>query len=357
MKKRVLFVDDDQEVLSGLRRNLRVKGKVWECHFVESGYDALKKVEEQPYDLVVTDGKMPGMTGSELLRKLGERDDTKDIPSIMLTGFYEDELRRKALESGVIEFLNKPIVPEEFILRLENVLRLKSVSDELKIKNRELEETRLQVIRRLGKAAEYRDNETGKHVVRVAHISRIIARGMNLPEEKIDMLFTVAPMHDIGKIGIPDSILKKPGVLDAFEFEVMSTHSSLGKDMLAPLSGEEMEVYRTHTIMGEDILSEEETPLLKMASEIAATHHERWDGHGYPKGLAKEAIPIEARIVSVADIFDALSSVRPYKPALPFEECRDIVLGMSGKNLDPKVVESFKQNYDEIVSVAERFRD
>lgn len=357
MERTILFVDDEPSILSSIKRSLKSAKVKWNCEYVLSGREAIELCSSKSVDLIVTDGKMPEMSGSELLEKLRDNPETRDIPTIMLTGYFEESLRRKALEMGIIEFLNKPIVPEEFILRLKNVLRLKTISDELKIANKELEETRMQIIRRLGKAAEYKDDDTGRHVVRVAYYSRIVAEGMGLSPDIVELIFQAAPMHDIGKIGIPDSILKKPGVLDPGELEVMRQHSSLGENVLQPLSAEDILVYKRHTEMGEDILGEENTPLLKMASVIAFSHHEKWTGGGYPQGLKREEIPIEGRIVAIADIFDALSSKRHYKGPFPLEKCLSIIEELNGNHLDPGVVESFNQNLDKIIAVQNTMGD
>jgi putative two-component system response regulator len=329
MERTILFVDDEPAILSSIRRSLKVAKVDWNCEFVLSGKEALNFCRESTVDLIVTDGKMPEMSGNELLEKLRNNPESRDIPTIMLSGYFEDTLRMKALEMGIVEFLNKPIIPGEFILRLRNVLRLKTISDELKIANKDLIETRMQIIRRLGKAAEYKDDDTGRHVIRVAHYSRIIADGMRLSPDVVELIFQTAPMHDIGKIGIPDNILKKPGVLDPGELEVMRQHSSLGEDVLIPLAGEELAIYKRHSEMGEDILGEENTPLLKMASVIAASNHEKWDGHGYPRGLKGEEIPLEARII---------------------EE-------LEGNHLDPNVVVSFNRNFDKIIDIQKRMGD
>lgn len=343
-RNNVLFIDDERPILNSLQRYLRIAGVEWDSIFVTGGKEGLAVCKDTKIDLIVVDGKMPGMSGCEFLEALNKDIRNRDIPTIMLTGYDEDKMRKKALNLGVIEFLNKPIVPEEFIIRLRNVLRMKIISDELK-------ETRMQVIRRLGKAAEYKDDDTGAHVIRVAHYCRIIAEELNLPEEQVELIFLTAPMHDIGKIGIPDSILKKPGALNPGEFEIMRNHASLGEDVLHPLTKEEMTIYKRHTVVGQDILSEEKTPLLSMASTIAVTHHEKWDGTGYPVGLKGEDIPIEGRIVAIADIFDALANKRSYKEAFPVKVCLSIINELKGNHLDPEIVDAFNKNISKILEM------
>jgi putative two-component system response regulator len=357
MKKRILFVDDEPYILSSIRRSIKATTSEWDLFFAESGEQALELFATESFDLVVTDARMPNMTGTDLLKALQEKGYTAEVPTIMLTGYAEDELRRSAIQSGVIEFLNKPIIPDELIQRLRNVIKLKTISDELKVKNAELKESSMQIIRRLGKAVEYRDNETGKHVIRVAQYSNVIAEAYGLDKDTVELIFLTAPMHDIGKIAIPDEILKKKEKLKPIEFEVIKSHPLVGGEVLQPLSPEELRFYVAHVPMGESILGEASTPLLKTAAIVAATHHEKWDGTGYPNGLAGNDIPIEGRIVAIADIFDALSSKRYYKPAYPDEECVTIIAGMSGSHLDPGIVECFLANKDRIIAIKNELRD
>jgi putative two-component system response regulator len=329
----------------------------WDLVFAESGEAALTLCDSTKFDLVVTDARMPVMEGSGLLRALRERPDTRDIPTIMLTGYAEESIRKDAIAAGVIEFLNKPIDSDELVLRVKNVLRLKLIGDELRRKNEELRESNLEMIRRLGKAAEYRDNETGKHVIRVAHYSRIVAVGLGVDAETVELIFLTAPMHDIGKIGIPDEILKKKDKLKPVEFEMIKKHSLFGNLMLQPLSSDELALYQQHMTIGASILGEAETPILKMAASIALTHHEKWDGTGYPRGLAGEAIPLEGRIVAVADIFDALTSARYYKPAIPFDESVAMIRELRGNHLDPKVVDAFLANLAQVREIWAHFAE
>lgn len=356
-KPSILFVDDEIHILNSIRRSIGVITEEWDLHFVTSGLEALEECDQQSFDLIVTDAKMPHMEGGVLLQILRERDDTKDVPTIMLTGYAEESIRQAAIEAGVIEFLNKPINSEELVVRLRNVLRLKTIADELKRKNEELLESNKQIIRRLAKAAEYRDNETGHHVIRVAHYSRIIAEALDLAPELIELIFLTAPMHDIGKIGIPDEILKKKDKLKPIEFEVIKKHSLFGNSMLHPLTSEELALYNQHMSIGASILGEEETPILKMAASIAISHHEKWDGSGYPQGVAGDAIPIEGRIVALADIFDALTSKRYYKPAIPFDQSVQIIQEMRGTHLDPRIVDVFLGHLEEFHRVMDQFGD
>lgn len=343
-KMKLLFVDDEENILKSIRRNLISKMDEWEPFFAESGEKAIVLCQQEDFDLIVTDAKMPGMSGGELLKYLRQQSKTADVPSIMLTGFADESIRKEAIEAGIVEFLNKPIIPDEFILRMRNVMRLKTISDELREANKELYESRLEILARLGKAAEFKDNEGGNHVIRVAHFSAILARGMNLSNDIVELIFRTAPAHDIGKLGISDLVLKKTEKLTPDEY-----------GMLKPLTFEEFEIYRSHTNIGFDLLGNTENVILKTAAIIALTHHERWNGGGYPNNLRKEDIPIEGRIVGFADIFDALSSKRSYKEAYPFEKCIEIINEMSGTNLDPALVKVFNENIEKFAKIAEQY--
>ena len=356
-KQKLLFVDDEENILNTIRRNLIFMRNEWECFFALNAKDALEIIDKIDIDLIITDAKMPNMNGGEFLQELQKNEKTKDIPTIMLTGYAENEIRKQALEAGIIEFLLKPIIPEEFILRLKNVLKLKMISDELKVKNEELYKTRLQIIRRLGKAAEYKDNETGLHVIRVAHYSLLLSKLLGLDEELQELIFQAAPMHDIGKIGVPDSILLKPDKLTDEEFSIIKFHPEDGDEILQPLSEEEIKLYHAHTTIGDIIVGEENTPLLRVAGIIAKTHHEKWDGSGYPNNLKGEEIPIEGRIVALADIFDALSTKRHYKPKFPIEKCVEIISELSGNHLQPEIVDLFKKNVDKFIEIQEKFNE
>lgn len=355
MKSNILFLDDEENILNSIKRTLFPMRNEWNLYFANEAVKAFEILETYDIDLIVTDARMPVMNGAQFLLSLQENPKTKEIPTIMLTGYADNDIRRTALEAGIVEFLLKPIIPEEFVLRLKNVLKLKKISDELKIKNEELYNTRLQIIRRLGKAAEYKDNETGLHVIRVAHYSLELAKLYGLDKEIQELIFQAAPMHDIGKIGVPDSILTKPGKLNEEEFSIIMHHPHNGSNIFEPLNSDEVRVYKTHTTIGDNILGEEDTPLLKTAGIIARTHHEKWDGTGYPKGLKGEEIPIEGRIVAVADIFDALSTKRHYKPAFPIEECIEIIKELSGSHLDSNLVKLFLENLDEFIEIKNRF--
>ena len=298
-KQCVLVVDDSPENIDLLSEILRDDYRV---RVATSGEKALKIVySDEPPDLILLDIMMPGISGLEICRRLKANPDRRRIPIIFVTAMSSTEDERRGLEIGAVDYITKPISPPIVMARVRTHLALYDQSRELANmvaqRTTELLTTRQQIIRRLGRAAEFKDNETGNHVLRMSHYARLIALAHGLGEESAGIIFNTAPMHDIGKIGIPDAILLKPGKLDAAEWEVMYQHP----------------------IMGAEIIGKHDNELLETARIIALTHHEKFDGSGYPQGLTGEAIPLEGRIVAIADVFDALVSVRPYKPALPLE--------------------------------------
>jgi len=217
--------------------------------------------------------------------------------------------------------------------------------------------TQLELVHCLGRAAECRDNDTGNHVVRVGRYSGIIARKLNLDADHVELIEHAAPLHDVGKIGIPDSILLKPDRLSPDERELMERHAVIGKEVLQPVGANEVGLWRSHTDLGGKIIGDARFKLLRVAHTIALTHHEKWDGTGYPLGLKGEDIPLEGRIVAVADVFDALSSKRPYKAALPLDRCIEMMLEQRGKHFDPKILDAFSSARSEIIEVQMQFAD
>ncbi|MCP4154801.1 MAG: response regulator [bacterium] len=340
----------------------------------ENGRIGLEVFEREKPDLVLVDLHMPEVGGLVVLEAI--RANSPDTPIIVVsgTGVMGDAVT--ALQLGAWNYLLKPIEDLSVLLHaveqalersrlikenreykehLEEMVKVRTA--QLQTANKELKETRMQIIRRLGKAAEYKDNETGRHVIRVSYYSAILAEALNLEQNIIELIRQCSPMHDIGKIGIPDNILMKPGPLEPSERIVMQTHSEKGIGMLQPLPQDEIDLYRKHTVIGEDILGGSDSELLQMARRIAAYHHERWDGTGYPYQLKGDEIPIEARIVAVTDIYDALSSKRPYKDPFPEEKCLKIIRECSGTHLDPKIVDVFFENIDKIREIKESWKD
>ena len=333
----VLVVDDIPEnidVLSGiLRPNYRVKAAL-------NGRRALVIARGDPQpDIILLDIMMPGMDGYDICRRLKGDPRTSAIPVIFVTAKSEVEDETLGLALGAVDYIVKPVNPAIVTARVRTHLALYDQSRELERKVRErtdeLVSTRLQIIRRLGRAAEFKDNETGLHVIRMSHYSRLIAEAMGASERWLELLFNAAPMHDIGKIGIPDYILLKPGRLDEKEWEIMSRH---------PLYGAE-------------IIGEHKSELMSLSREIALNHHEKWDGTGYPNGHSEEQIPIAARIVAIADVFDALTTARPYKAAWSVAEAIDYIDAQKGKHFDPELVALFHRVLPAILNIREQYAE
>jgi putative two-component system response regulator len=266
--------------------------------------------------------------------------------------------------------MNKPVETEQLVARLRNLLRQKSYEDSLRADNRDLKETiekqnadlaqsRLSVVCRLGMAAEYRDRDTGNHVARVGCYSRAVAAAMGLPLSFLDMLLLAAPLHDIGKIGIPDSILLKPGPLDDDEWAIMKSHCRIGERILHNQSKSIVPLFNWYALDSTSVknLWENKDPLLDMAATIALTHHEKWDGSGYPERLAGESIPLASRIVTIADVFDALTSNRHYRPARSEQQALDIIDATVGTHFEPRVYTAFLQALPDIRTIREKFND
>lgn len=305
------------------------------------GKELLEELGKSPVpDLIVLDLMMPTVDGFEVLRQLKPVRDKNYFPIIVLSALTDKQSIIDALSLGADDYVTKPFFVEELKARVYNMLKLKErdeflntsldvMESNLLEKLKMLELTQLEVIIRLGKASEFRDDETGRHIERIADYVRIIAEEMSMIKDHVNMLFYASPMHDVGKIGIPDSILLKPG----------------------KLTDEEFSIIKLHTVIGSKILSGTTLPLLELAREIALSHHEKWDGSGYPLGLKGSDIPIAGRIVAIADVFDALTSERVYKAAWPFDKAIDYLKENSGKQFDPDVVNIFMKVQDKIIDV------
>lgn len=367
-KKSLLFVDDEIKVLDAFRRMLRPFAETWNVHFVSDSRTAADVAKDYHVDIIVTDLCMPFVSGIDLIRKLQECDDTRYIPVIVVTGQSDCGLKRQALDIGAADLLNRPVELEDLLARVRSSLRLKACYDELHCRNSELEfrvrertqqlrQSRLEIIERLGKAAEYRDCATGRHVVRVAHFSRLIAQELKLPQDEIDTIFAAAPLHDVGKIAIPDSILLKRGVLAEDERRIMNTHCAVGEQILSVNVDRLIDLQAVHQTEGDCSDNSFCDPLLDTARQIAATHHEHWNGQGYPKGLTGEEIPLAGRIVAVADVFDALTTSRPYKPEFSTVKAVEIMSGLSGQQFDPRVFAAFLAVLPEIEATRLKLKD
>jgi putative two-component system response regulator len=363
MKRRLLFVDDEPKILASLARLLHSQKMHWDMEFVDCPLRAWSILEQESIDVLVTDLRMPGLTGLQLLERAQSTPKTKDVPVVILTGDGDRHLRRVALEAGATDLLNKPVDAEDLIARLRSTVRLKVYQDDLRTHNERLElkvqertadltQSRLNVIRRLAKAAEYRDEDTGRHVLRVGGYSRAIACSMGLESSAVETIFLTAPLHDIGKIGIPDAILLKRGKLTGEEWDIMKQHCVIGAKILREDVDLLPQAFREGLGCGSQL-----DPLLPVAADIALNHHEKWDGSGYPAAIAGEAIPIEARIVSISDVFDALMSARPYKPAFSEDHALALLAEGAGKHFDPMVYQSFMDSFEEIRAIRHDFSD
>ena len=297
-------------------------------------------------DLVLVDYTMPAPDGLAFIERFRRIPGRFDVPVVMVTTSDNAEVRYKALELGATDFLMRPVDRVEFLTRVRNMLTLRRsarqladraqwLAEEVRKATRQMVEQEREAVLRLSKAAEYRDPETGAHLLRISIISRLIGQRMGLDGRALDVLAAAAPMHDVGKVGIPDHVLLKPGRLTPDEFEVM----------------------KRHTVIGYEILGGSTSPLLQAAADIALSHHERFDGSGYPRGLAGEAIPPMARIVAVADVFDALISDRVYKPAWPQEEAEAYLREGAGSHFDPACVEAFFVARSDILATSRECRD
>jgi putative two-component system response regulator len=364
--RNILFVDDDTILLDSLERALHQFRPGWRVSKASSAEQAMAQVRGVPQDVIVLDLNMPGISGMELLGSLRELEGGRETPFVVLTGMGERNLKRKALEAGAADLLSKPVETEDLLARLESLLRLKDAQDRLKALNagleqevarrtRSLERSRIEILWRLAKAGEWRDEETGQHVARVAECSRILARRLGQPEDWAEMLFLSSPLHDIGKIGISDTILLKPSRLDEEERQIMQRHCVIGHEILlqAPVGLQSSRIGERASLDSDD----EANPLLRMAAVIALSHHERWDGKGYPQGLRGEGIPLEARIVGLTDTFDALCSPRPYKRAYPLKRVMEVMREESRGHFDPNVYQAFQEGLEELLGVQRQYSD
>ncbi|MBN2644168.1 MAG: response regulator [Desulfuromonadaceae bacterium] len=363
----ILFVDDEQAVLSSFRRLMRGNSDSWRCHYAASKEEALLSIRSQPIDIVVCDFNMPGKTGFDLLKKLRGSEATHDLPVLIMTGSQDEDLKRQALDMGATDLLLKPVNLDTFLARIRRTLKLKARQDEIKernclldcnvkIRTRELEASRRDLIWRLAKTAEYRDSETGNHIFRVAHYCKVLAAELEQDSIFCEHIFQSSLLHDIGKIGIPDGILLKTGRLNEQERHIMERHCLIGAEMLSHDIQPPQLDNRDDNQMGTDLIPAENS-FLSMASDIALCHHERWDGSGYPNGIAGETIPLSARICAVADVFDALSSERTYKKALPEPEVIAIMREGRGSQFDPAIFQCFENCLVEFRRVRNRLAD
>ena len=338
----VLIVDDEAWNVKLLETLLQAEG--YATIVARNGHEALALAAAKKPDLILLDVMMPDMGGFETVARLKADPHTKQMPVIMVTALDDRESKLRALEAGAEEFLSKPIDHADLRVRVRNLLRIKEYSDflanhnqilEEQVRDRtaQLEEAHLDTVFTLVRAAEHKDEETGHHVRRISHYCRVLTEPMNLPADFQNAIYHASPMHDIGKIGIPDNVLLKPGGFTPDEWDIMRTHCTLGATILA--SGT--------------------SRYTRMGSEIALNHHEHWDGSGYPNGLKGEAIPLAARIMQICDVYDALRSKRPYKPPIDHPRTVEIIVQGDGRtqpeHFDPAVLAGFTAQADRLAAI------
>ena len=320
----ILAVDDEASNLQLLRQILQDQYRLL---FAKDGARALELARQEHPDLILLDVMMPGMTGHEACRMLKADPATAGIPVIFVTALTDADDEVRGFDAGGVDYITKPVSAPVVRARVRTHLSL--------VRMEALRESRLEIVQRLGLAAEYKDNETGLHVIRMSHFSRILGLAAGMSEAEADDLLHAAPMHDVGKIGIHDRILQKPGPLDPDEWKIMQSHAAIGAE----------------------IIGEHPNGMLALARNIALTHHEKWDGSGYPKGLKGEEIPLEGRITAIADVFDALTSVRPYKKAWTEEEALDFLVQQKDRHFDPALVDLFIGQMPAIRAIRQRWAE
>ncbi|MDY7537069.1 response regulator [Undibacterium sp. RTI2.1] len=342
---KVLIVDDNATNLVLLSALAKAAAEVDVLTF-EHPLKAIEWCQTNSPDLVLVDFMMPDMNGHQFIAQFRTLKNCADVPIVMVTTENEKNVRKEALSLGATEFLSKPVDPSEFRLRVKNLLALRHAQNLLKDQAKHLRhevslatasilEREKELVLRLSKAAEYRDPETGAHILRMAHYSALIAKCLNLTPEYQQTLLEAAPMHDIGKLATPDHILLKPGRLDADEMAIMKKHAEIGAE----------------------ILSGSNASLIQLAAEIAGAHHEKFDGSGYPAGLVGNDIPLSGRIVAVADVFDALTSERPYKKAWSLDDARSYIADNVGSHFCPTCAHVFLNAWPDVLKIRSQFPD
>ena len=343
IKKRILVVDD---TATNIDLVSHILSQSYHVSAAINGEMALKIVKKLPPDLILLDIMMPDMDGYEVCLQLKKNPATSSIPIIFVTAMDQVEDETRGFEMGAADYIQKPISSPVLKARVETHLALADQRHDLELqvisRTQELhqsydllQQSHKEIIIRLGRAAEYRDNETGLHVVRMSIYSQLLALAAGATEEEAELILHAAPMHDVGKIGIPDAILLKPGKLDA----------------------EEWATIRKHPEIGVELLGNSDNKLMSMAHDAALTHHEKWDGSGYPRGLKGEEIPFVGRVIAIADVFDALSTARPYKKAWLHDEVIEEIKRGSGSHFDPELVEKFLEIMPQILEIKKRHRE
>ena len=343
-ERKILIVDDESNNIMVLKSLLTRMG-----HEVISADNAIEALNllDNSFDLILSDVMMPKMDGFEMVERVRNNSDIQGIPIIMVTTLADKASRLKAVEAGANDFITKPVDAGELRVRTNSMLKQKAQQDEIQTFNSQLQKmvedktselkrafidldnSNREAIQHLSAAAEFKDEDTATHIQRMARYSALIAAGIGLEKKEVDLILTSAPMHDVGKLGVPDSILLKPGKLDADEWKIM----------------------KQHTLMGGKILGGGDSEYMAMGVGIALSHHEKWDGTGYPFGLAGEDIPLPGRICAVADVFDAVTSKRPYKEAFPLDKALAIMKDGRGSHFDPNVLDVFLEHLDEVIEI------
>ncbi|MEL6109573.1 MAG: HD domain-containing phosphohydrolase [Planctomycetota bacterium] len=360
--RRILIVDDDPLVVRMIQHHLAKAGfrDFVTCHRSLSAMDLVRSNEP---DLAIIDVMMPGMSGLDLLEEIRADNNFYHLPILIITSSNQESIKLDALEQGATDFIQKPLKAVELLPRVRNALMIKQQHDEVTAYSKLLEkevaartaalaQAREEVIHVLACASEYRDHETGNHVIRVGRFAGLIARELGFDAERVELIEQAAILHDAGKIGIADSVLLKPGKLTEQEFALMKQHCEFGERILRAEPNEHCK-----TTLQSPKSQHPRSPILQLAAVVAMTHHERWDGTGYPKGLAGEDIPIEGRITAVADVFDALSSSRCYKEPFPMDKCLDIMINEREKHFDPEVLDAFLRRIEEAKEIVVTLSD
>ena len=356
--KKIMAVDDELKNLALLEAILIPLG--YDMEKARSGEEALAKIQESPPDMILLDIMMPDMTGYEVCKRLKGEESTQVIPIVMIISLVDKESKVRGIEAGADDFLTKPVDKIELMARVKNLLKVKEYNDSIKdwsqmLQDKVIEQTamlresfeqleeahaklekaHLDTICRLSITAEYKDEDTANHIRRMSNYAGVVAKNMKLPEEQVQLIINAAPMHDVGKIGIPDHILLKPGMLTPEEWTIM----------------------KSHTLIGGRILENADDDLIQAGQIITLSHHEKWDGTGYPEGLKGEYIPLMGRITAIADVFDALTSKRPYKSPMSNEKAFGIIEDTNSIHFDPEVGKAFFRGIDEILFAQKHYHD
>lgn len=363
----IAIVDDEHSTIMLVKKYLRDAGFT---QFIEisDGMQAVATIQSQQPDIIILDIHMPKIGGLEILEQLRANESTATVPVLIFTSDRKSEVKVNALNLGATDFLQKPLDPSELLARIRNTMLAKARLDDLadhssrlehqvQLRTAELAASRREAIQCLARAAELKDDQTGQHVLRVGRYARIIAEALDFPAERAEWMELASQLHDVGKIGIPDSVLRKRGPLDEAEYELIKTHCRQGSRIIRDQSELADSSSNVHTQLGMEVFDDCHSPIMRMAAVIASSHHEKWDGSGYPNGLAGTDIPIEGRIAAVADVFDALSTERPYKDAFPLEKCFRILEEGRGNHFDPEILDALMSRKDEIILAFRHYSD